>query len=145
MHTGVLRGDPGITQGRQQEIDLGRLDGSLTTLDGDQASACGLRAQCRLPQIRWAATMAMRPNGPIRSTLAAAMRGVSTCAISGAVTTTLPIAWPFLTGAGTGLSKETATFMSLRDLRGSVTTRSLATVSGTFASAPSHNSASSTF
>src|SRR5207302_1807523 len=61
-------------------------------------------AQCNRLQIRGAAAIATRPSAPMRSTSAPATSVASAGGISGTVTTTLPTGWPFLSGAGTGLS-----------------------------------------
>src|SRR5437763_1924390 len=102
----ALGRDAGTRQGRHEEIELGRLAGPLPALDRDEAAARRRPrlAQCNRLQIRCAAAIATRPSAPMRSTSAPATSVASAGGISGTVTTTLPTGWPFLSGAGTGLS-----------------------------------------
>jgi hypothetical protein len=74
---GAFGDNPSPLECVDEQARLGRFAGPFTALDGDEAAArrngfSGPRGQCRLPQTRWAATIAARAIGPMRGTLVAA-------------------------------------------------------------------------
>ena len=91
--------DPRALERRHEKAHLSRLTSALPALDRDKPAARHgfrlLTLQRRWPQTRYPARVAIRPQGFIRSTLAAAMRGASTGVMFGTVITTFPTVSPF--------------------------------------------------
>ena len=91
------RRDPGAVQRLDEKAKLSGLAGALAALEGDEAAA----AQCLAPQIRYPAVSAIRPSGPSGATASVVCNGTSTASLPGATMTSLPMVWPFATGAFT--------------------------------------------